>query len=117
MKAPGTAFLLLYSLSAASSAAGEIKLAYLSEQDPTNVCDIWKRECARLYGAQTRQWVACMRQPNAKFDCENAETGSPLVTSQCENWHRNCAGLYGHNTRRYNACMRQPQALVDCRRY
>jgi hypothetical protein len=86
-------------------------------QYPGQSCDTWERECTRLYGPQTERWYACMDQPRAKYDCEDAAGYAgypPQETAVCDIWRRECARLYGSRTRKYRACMRQPQALVDC---
>jgi hypothetical protein len=34
-----------------------------------DLCANWRRECARLYGWQTRNWYSCMNQPGAIRHC------------------------------------------------
>ena len=32
-------------------------------------CETWQQECARFHEFQTRNWHACMHQPQARYDC------------------------------------------------
>ncbi len=34
-----------------------------------DLCSNWQRQCANLYGSQTRAWQQCMNQPGAVRDC------------------------------------------------
>jgi hypothetical protein len=86
---------------------------------PGSACDNWEQQCARLYGPRTKRWFACMDQPRAKYDCQDAGgyAGVPPPDNPlCDNWSRECARFYGSGTRKYGQCMRQPQARADCGR-
>jgi hypothetical protein len=83
-----------------------------SEAQSENLCENWRRGCARLHGNRTRNWRACMKQPQAIDDC----SGGVRPADVCENWRSDCARMHGLRTRAYVRCMRQPQALADCGR-
>jgi hypothetical protein len=103
---------LLIALSAMIFGASTMdSTAYLSEEAP--LCANWEQGCNRLWGAGTRHYRECMRQPQAIRDCQvDNFAGSDDL---CTKWLRECTRLYGRS-RAYRACMRQPQALADCGR-
>lgn len=86
-----------------------------------NLCNNWHRECARLHGQGSRNWSACMQQPDAIHDCGRRgarsygyERNPYRGQSLCNNWYRECTRLHGQGSRNWNACMQQPGALRDC---
>jgi hypothetical protein len=107
-------------IAASLSLSARADLIYRPRMPGGSNCDNWERECARLYGPQTKRWFACMNQPQAKYDCQTAEgyaNAPPQENPLCGNWHRECARLFGSSTRKFGQCMRQPQALIDCGRH
>ena len=91
-----------------------------------DLCTNWHQGCARLHGYRTRNWHACMNQPQAQDDCgSGAQYGGRLggyvrrgpSEVLCGNWHRGCGRMHGWRTPAYAACMHQPQALEDCGQY
>ncbi|MBC9880535.1 hypothetical protein G8O24_24720 [Bradyrhizobium sp. INPA01-394B] len=107
-------------------------IAAMMSQASAASCEAWQQECARFHGYQTPNWVACMNQPQARYDCsggggysrrqyDDGYYGGGYVREPrpdlCGNWYRECARYHGRGTPDWHDCMHQPQALADCGRY
>jgi hypothetical protein len=87
-----------------------------------NSCQVWRRECTRLFGQQTPNWRACMNQPAVVQACGGRRAGGGggggaarnSATNNCATWRRECTRLFGQQTPNWRACMNQPAVVQAC---